>query len=118
MIARPRRCGNFKRASQLIRSSVRVALWPAPFTGICLPPSNAEKSSSRDRFLTLEQEKEIAAAFRQISDGKLVDVSALLDNKYDIGLLRIFRAFAARGIENPLIAGRAGSLTSVSGARN
>jgi ATP-dependent DNA helicase RecQ len=53
------------------------------------------KIVERDRFFTLEQEKEIAAAFRQISDGKLVDVSALLGNKYDIGLLRIFRAFAA-----------------------
>jgi len=54
------------------------------------------KIVERDRFFTLEQEKEIAAAFRQISDGKLVDVSALLGNKYDIGLLRIFRAFVAR----------------------
>jgi uncharacterized protein YpbB len=60
------------------------------------------KIVERDRFFTLEQEKEIAAAFRQIGNGKLVDVSALLDNRYDIGLLRIFRAFAARGIENPL----------------
>jgi ATP-dependent DNA helicase RecQ len=51
---------------------------------------------SRDRFFTPAQENEIAAAFRQISDGKLVDVSAFLGNKYDIGLLRIFRAFAAR----------------------
>jgi hypothetical protein len=53
-----------------------------------------------DRFFTSEQEKEIAAAFRQILDGKLIDVSALLGNKYDIGLLRIFRAFATRGIIN------------------
>src|SRR6266496_8439 len=52
------------------------------------------KITERDRFFTLEEEKEIAAAFRQISDGKLVDVSVLLGNKYDIGLLRIFRAFA------------------------
>jgi ATP-dependent DNA helicase RecQ len=52
------------------------------------------KIAERDRFFTLEEEKEIAAAFRQISDGKLVDVSVLLGNKYDIGLLRIFRAFA------------------------
>ena len=51
---------------------------------------------SRDRFFTATQEKEIAAAFSQVSDGKLVDVSALLGNRYDIGLLRIFRAFAAR----------------------
>src|SRR6266536_782416 len=48
---------------------------------------------SRDRFFTSAQEKEIAAAFRQTSDGKLVDVSALLSNEYDIGQLRIFRAF-------------------------
>ena len=52
--------------------------------------------ADRDRFFTLQEEKEIAAAFQQISDGKLVDVSALLGNKYDIGLLRIFRAFATR----------------------
>ena len=51
---------------------------------------------SRDRFFTPAQENEIAAAFRQISDGKLVDVSAFLRNKYDVGLLRIFCAFAGR----------------------
>jgi hypothetical protein len=38
---------------------------------------------------------EIAAAFRQISDGRLTDVSALLGGKYNIGELRMFRAFAA-----------------------
>src|SRR2546425_591272 len=54
------------------------------------------KVAERARFFTATQEKEIAAAFRQVSDGKLVDVSALLGNKYDVGLLRIFRAFAAR----------------------
>jgi len=37
------------------------------------------------------QEKEIAAAFRQVANGKLVDISALLGGKYDIGLLRLFR---------------------------
>ena len=52
------------------------------------------KLIERDRFFTLAQEKEIAAAFQRISDGNLVDVSALLGNKYDIGQLRIFRAFA------------------------
>ena len=56
------------------------------------------KISERDRFFTPAQEKEIAAGFRQISDGKLVDVCALLGNKYDIGQLRIFRAFAAREV--------------------
>src|SRR5213596_329382 len=45
----------------------------------------------RERFFTPAQEKEIAAAFRQVGDGTLVDVSALLGGKYDIGLLRIFR---------------------------
>ena len=54
------------------------------------------KLAERARFFTATQEKEIAAAFRQVSDGKLVEVGALLGNRYDIGLLRIFRAFAAR----------------------
>jgi len=51
---------------------------------------------SRDRFFTATQEKEITAAFHQVSDGNLVDVSALLGNRYDIGLLRIFRALRTR----------------------
>src|SRR5213594_1661609 len=46
---------------------------------------------AREQFFTPGQEKEIAAAFRQVGNGTLVDVSALLANKYDIGLLRIFR---------------------------
>jgi ATP-dependent DNA helicase RecQ len=54
------------------------------------------KLAERARFFTATQEKEIAAAFHQVRNGKLVDVSALLGNKYDIELLRIFRAFAAR----------------------
>src|SRR6266516_3166773 len=44
-----------------------------------------------EQFFTPAQEKEIAAAFRQVSNGTLVDVSALLGGKYDIDLLRIFR---------------------------
>src|SRR6266581_2887536 len=48
----------------------------------------------RDRFFSTAQQMEIAAAFRQISDGRLTDVSALLDGKYNIGELRMFRAFA------------------------
>ncbi len=48
------------------------------------------------RFFTTAQEKEIAAAFKQVTTGQLVDVAAFLGNKYDIGLLRIFRAFVAR----------------------
>jgi len=49
-----------------------------------------------ERFFTPAQEKEIAAAFRQVADGTLVDVSALLGGKYHIGLLRIFRQLAAQ----------------------
>src|SRR5439155_17995548 len=49
---------------------------------------------ARARFFTPPQEKEIAAAFRQAPGGTLVDVSALLGGKYDIGLLRIFRTLA------------------------
>ena len=51
---------------------------------------------SRDRFFTSTQEKEIAAAFRHVTDGTLTDISALLAGKYDIGELRVFRAFAAK----------------------
>jgi ATP-dependent DNA helicase RecQ len=47
---------------------------------------------TRERFFTPGQDKEIAAAFRQIPDGTLTDIGAILGNKYDIGLLRIFRA--------------------------
>ncbi len=43
------------------------------------------------RFFQTEEEAEIARAFRQVESGRLVDVSALLDGKYDMGLLRIFR---------------------------
>jgi ATP-dependent DNA helicase RecQ len=68
------------------------------------------KLAERARFFTATQEKEIAAAFHQVSDGKLVDVSALLGNRYDIGLLRIFRAFAARdavaGVGDPGLGSR------------
>src|SRR5438309_1076664 len=53
------------------------------------------KLSDSARFFTATQKKEIAAASHQVRDGKLVDVSALLGNRYDIGLLRILRAFAA-----------------------
>jgi ATP-dependent DNA helicase RecQ len=54
------------------------------------------KLVERGRFFTAAQEREITAAFQEVTDGRLVDVSALLGNKYDIGLLRIFRAFTAR----------------------
>jgi hypothetical protein len=51
---------------------------------------------ARERFFTPAQEKEIVAAFRQTPDGKLVDDSAPLGGRYDIGLLRIFRALNGR----------------------
>jgi ATP-dependent DNA helicase RecQ len=52
---------------------------------------------ARKRFFTPAQEKEIAAAFHHIHrGGTLTDVSVILGNRYDIGLLRIFRAIAAR----------------------
>jgi ATP-dependent DNA helicase RecQ len=49
---------------------------------------------AQQRLFTPAQEKEITAAFRQVGNGTLVDVSALLGNKYDIGELRIFRTCA------------------------
>jgi uncharacterized protein YpbB len=75
------------RARGFVRSTIYSHLLTAIECG---------KPAERNRFFTPAQEKEIAAAFRQTSDGKLVDVSAFLGNKYDIGLLRIFRAFAAQ----------------------
>jgi ATP-dependent DNA helicase RecQ len=78
---------DISRARGFMRSTVYDHLEAVIKSGESLEP---------DRFFTAAQEKEIAAAFRQISDGKLVDVCALLGNEYDIGQLRIFRAFAAR----------------------
>ena len=51
--------------------------------------------TERARFFTAAQEKEITARLSRSQLGQLVDVAACLGNKYDIGLLRIFRAFAA-----------------------
>ena len=52
---------------------------------------------ARVRFFTPVQEKEIAAAFHQVPGGTLTDISAILRNKYDIGLLRIFRELKQEG---------------------
>jgi len=52
--------------------------------------------TARERLFAPAQGKEIAAAFRQVPDGKLVDVSAFLGGKYDIGLLRIFGKLAVQ----------------------
>jgi ATP-dependent DNA helicase RecQ len=54
-----------------------------------------ELTHARARFFTPVQEKEITAAFHQIPGSALTDISAILRNKYDIGLLRIFRALQA-----------------------
>jgi ATP-dependent DNA helicase RecQ len=77
------------RARGFVRSTVYAHLLAAIKCGKLAP-------QGRDRFFTSAQEKEIAAAFRQVTDGKLTDISALLGGKYDIGELRIFRAFAKR----------------------
>ncbi|PYK14229.1 MAG: DNA helicase RecQ [Verrucomicrobia bacterium] len=77
------------RARGFVRSTIYSHLLAAIECGKIVP-------QSRDRFFTPAQQTEIAAAFRQVSNGGLVDVRALLGNKYDIGLLRVFRAFAAR----------------------
>jgi ATP-dependent DNA helicase RecQ len=73
------------RARGFVRSTIHSHLLAAIECG---------KLIERGRFFTPAQEKEIAAAFQRVADGTLVDVSALLGNKYDIGELRIFRAFA------------------------
>jgi ATP-dependent DNA helicase RecQ len=70
------------RARGFVRSTIYSHLLTAIECG---------KLVEQDRFFTPAQEKEIAAAFRQVANGTLVDVSALLGGKYDIGLLRIFR---------------------------
>src|SRR5438309_917869 len=76
------------RARGFVRSTIYGHLLAAIESG--------KLPQARQRFFTPAQEKEIAAAFQRISDGNLVDVTALLGNKYDIGELRIFRAFAMR----------------------
>jgi Helix-turn-helix domain/HRDC domain len=77
------------RARGFVRSTIYVHLLAAIECGKLTP-------QSRDRFFTAAQAKEIAAAFRQVIDGTLTDISALLAGKYDIGELRVFRAFAAK----------------------
>lgn len=69
---------------------------PSTIYGHLVTAIESGQSLAPDRFFTPEEREEIAAAFKTVSNGGLVDVSALLGNKYDIGLLRIFRAFATR----------------------
>src|SRR5262249_55598307 len=74
---------------------------PSTIYGHLAAANELGKLAERARFFTATQQKEIAAAFHQVRDGKLVDVSALLGNRYDIGLLKVFRAFAARTALSP-----------------
>jgi ATP-dependent DNA helicase RecQ len=78
---------DISRARGFVRSTVYDHLEAAIKLGESLKP---------ERFFTAAQREEIAAAFRNVPDGKLADVSSLLDGKYDYGELRIFRALAAR----------------------
>jgi uncharacterized protein YpbB len=79
--------GQIARARGFVRSTIY---------GHLLAGIERGKIVERDRFFTPVQEKEITAAFRQVSEGKLIDVSALLGGKYDISELRVFRAIAKR----------------------
>lgn len=85
------RCGEsvdeISRARGFVASTIYGHLAAAIDSGESLEP---------DRFFTTAQREEIASAFRQISGAKLVDIRALLGNKYEIGLLRIFRALPGR----------------------
>jgi ATP-dependent DNA helicase RecQ len=72
------------RARGFVRSTIYGHLLAAIESG--------KLAGSPERFFTAAQEKEIAAAFRRVGDGSLTDIAATLDNTYDIGLLRIFRA--------------------------
>lgn len=68
---------------------------------------------ARAQFFTPAQEKEITAAFHQIPGGTLTDVSAILLNKYDIGLLRIFRALNQGRTASPWRAGASEQVAAI-----
>lgn len=87
---------SFQRGESVDQIARARGFVPSTIYGHLLAAIEYGKVLERDRFFTPEQEKEIAAAFRQVTDGKLVDVSALLGGKYDMGRLRIFRALAGR----------------------
>lgn len=85
------RSGQSVNAISRVRGLVRSTIYDHLEAAIKLG-----ESLEADRFFTAAQNKEIGCAFRQVSDGKLADVRALLDGKYDCGELRIFRALSAR----------------------
>src|SRR5262245_2755706 len=76
------------RARGFVRSTIYSHLLDAIECG--------KLAHARELLFTAVQENEIAAAFRQVSGGTLVDISRVLGGKYEIALLKIFRAFAAR----------------------
>jgi ATP-dependent DNA helicase RecQ len=78
---------DISRVRGFVRSTVYDHLEAAIKLGESLKP---------ERFFTAAQREEIAAAFRNVPDRKLADVSSLLDGKYEYGELRIFRALSAR----------------------
>ncbi len=86
----------FRRGDSVDEIAHARGFVPSTIYGHLVAAIECGKIAERQRFFTPAQEKEIAAAFRQIKDGKLTDASALLGGKYDMGELRVFRAFAAR----------------------
>jgi ATP-dependent DNA helicase RecQ len=86
----------FQRGESVDQIACARGFVPSTIYGHLLTAIDYGEVLERDRFFTPEQEKEIGTAFRQVTDGKLVDVSGLLGGKYDMGQLRIFRAFAGR----------------------
>ena len=78
---------DISRARGFVRSTVYDHLEAAIKLGESLKP---------ERFFTVAQREEIAAAFRNVPDRKLADVKSLLDGKYDYGELCIFRALTNR----------------------
>src|SRR6266498_902419 len=98
MTAKPKHCVVFVKVNRWMKSHARVGFVRSTIYGHLIAAIECGKigPESWDRFFTSAQEKEIAAAFRQVIDGKLSDISALVGGKYDIGELRVFRAFTAR----------------------
>jgi ATP-dependent DNA helicase RecQ len=86
----------FQRGESVDQIARARGFVPSTIYGHLLAAIEYGEVLERDRFFTPEQDKEIGPAFRQVTDGKLVDVSGLLGGKYEMGQLRIFRAFARR----------------------
>lgn len=72
------------RARGFVASTICTHLVAAIDSGVAIP---------RERFFTPAEEAEIGEAFRQMGPRNLTGVHEQLGRQYDIGLLRIFRAF-------------------------